>query len=63
MTKTYKKINEGKEVEETDVKEKISRTIHNLEDVKKQRDYHKAEYEKREEILKAVGEEENGKNS
>jgi len=54
--KTYKKINNGKDIEEIDVKEKTSKTIHNLEDVKKQRDYHKAEYERREEILKAVGE-------
>jgi len=63
MVKTYKIINEGKDVEEIETKEKESRTIHNLEDVKKQRDYHKAEYEKREEILKAVGEEENDKDS
>jgi uncharacterized protein YpiB (UPF0302 family) len=53
--KTYKKIND-KTIEESYRKQRTEKVIHNIDDLKKQRDFHKNELERLEEILEAVGE-------
>lgn len=53
MAKKYKKINEDTIQETTS---KVSKTLHNIPNLKKQRDFLKEELKKIEEILEAVDE-------